>query len=370
MTQVLVAGGGLAGAAAAAGLAQAGMAVTLIERQAEPVHKICGEFLSYEAQSYLEKLGLDLAAFGGAPISRMRLVRGETYVETALPFQGIGISRRKLDEALLQHAEKCGARILRGRNIRSLDPGGALKLDVEGEGVMTPETLLLATGKHELRGAKRAVGRQQDLVGFKMYFRLRDQAQAALSDHIELIFFAGGYAGLQMIEDGIANLCLLVQREIFQGCGAGWEPLLDDLKRQSPYLAGQLQDAAQAWPQPLSIYRVPYGFMHRHRPGDPAQLFRLGDQACVIHSFTGDGMAVALHSAALAVHMIQGGGQAAAYHRRLARDVSGQMRRANLLSSLLNHAALQPAMFGMARLWPASLKKAAALTRVPLRAQI
>jgi 2-polyprenyl-6-methoxyphenol hydroxylase-like FAD-dependent oxidoreductase len=101
---VVVAGSGLAGAAAAAGLAQAGVEVTLIEREAGPVHRICGEFLSTEAQEYLAKLGLDVGALGGAPISRLRLVRGNEAVAAALPFRGIGLSRFTLDEALLNHA--------------------------------------------------------------------------------------------------------------------------------------------------------------------------------------------------------------------------------------------------------------------------
>lgn len=367
---VLVAGGGLAGAAAAAGLAQAGIAVTVVERQPSPVDKICGEFLSHEAQTYLLQLGLDVGRLGGAEISRLRLVRGSRSVEAKLPFRGIGISRCKLDEALLRHAAESGAKVLRGRTIRQLQNSADLAIDVEGEGVMTAETLLLATGKHELRGARRNIGSQEDLVGFKMYFRLNAKAQAALAQYIELIFFAGGYAGLQLIEDGIANLCLLVKRGRLLNCGGSWETLLEDLQIQSPYLAGQLRDSVQLLPQPLTIYRVPYGFMHRHNPADPANLFRLGDQACVIHSFTGDGMALALHSAALCVQTLRNGGQAAAYHRRLARDVSAQIKRANMLSTVLNHPATQPAMFELSKLWPASLGIAAALTRVPAQARI
>lgn len=369
MSGIVVAGGGLAGAAAACGLAQAGLAVTLIERQAAPVDKICGEFLSHEAQEYLSKLGLDLTGLGAAPISRLRLVRGGRMIETKLPFQGVGLSRRKLDEALLLHAAASGARILRGRTIRALSLGQNMALEVEHEGVMTPEILLLATGKHELRGAKRAFSSGNDLIGFKMYFRLAAAAQVALANHIELVFFAGGYAGLQMVEHGIANLCLLVKRERFVEAGGNWPGLLKYLCQESAYLSGQLQGAAALWDQPLSIYRVPYGFIHRHQTGDPDRLFRLGDQACVIHSFTGDGMAISLHSAALAVQMVRTGKDAKFFHRRLARDVGGQMKRADYLSALLNHATTQPMMFSIAKLWPATLRKAAALTRVPLRAR-
>jgi len=364
MTGIVIAGGGLAGAAAAAGFARAGRAVTLIERETQPVHKICGEFLSAEAQDYLARLGLDAATLGGAPISKLRLIRGARIVSTDLPFRAIGLSRFKLDEALLLHAQHCGAKLRRGHAVRSVAFNSKLTLDVEG-GTLAPDVLLLATGKHELRGVKRDAALRKNLIGFKMYFRLRPEARLALEDHIELIFFAGGYAGLQMIEDGIANLCLLVDRDRYRRCGGGWEKLLQYLESESPVLAARLAGAEQMLAQPLTIYQVPYGFIHHPSAADSNALFRLGDQACVIQSFTGDGMSIALHSAALAVQAVLRGEGAAAYHRQLARDIRGQIKRADILYALMDSRLAQAGLFGITRLWPASLKIAAHFTRVP-----
>jgi flavin-dependent dehydrogenase len=367
---VVVAGGGLAGAAAAVGLAQAGVEVTLIERETGPVHKICGEFLSTEAQAYLLKLGLDVGLLGGAPISHLRLVRGADEVTAALPFRGIGLSRFRLDEALLRYASASGVNVWRGHTIRSVAAGEKIALEVAGLGVLRPHTLLLATGKHELRGVKRAVGEGGDLIGFKMYFQLGSQARRELEDHIDLIFFRNGYAGLQMVEDGLANFCLLVSRERFAAAGGSWVGLFDDLLRSSSYLARQMAGASPLLEQPLSIYRVPYGFVHQPLERDPAGLFRLGDQACVIQSFTGDGMSIALHSAALAVAAHLAGETSMAYHRRLASDVGGQIKRADALYRLMDRSAMQAGLFGLARLWPGGLRIAAGLTRVPERVRM
>jgi flavin-dependent dehydrogenase len=361
---IVIAGGGLAGAAAAAGLARAGRAVTLIERETQPQHKICGEFLSAEAQDYLARLGLDVTALGGAPISKLRLIRGARMVSTDLPFRAIGLSRFKLDEALLLHAQHCGAGLRRGHAVRNVALSPGITLDVEGRS-LAPDILLLATGKHELRGVKRDAAPRRNLIGFKMYFRLRPAARLALEDHIELIFFAGGYAGLQMIEDGIANLCLLVDRDRYRRCGGSWAALLAYLKSESPVLAGRLADAEQILAQPLTIYQVPYGFIHRPSAAESTALFRLGDQACVIQSFTGDGMSIALHSAALAVQAVLRGEDAAAYHRQLARDIRGQIKRADMLYTLMDSRAAQAGLFGISKLWPESLRIAARFTRVP-----
>jgi flavin-dependent dehydrogenase len=362
---IVVAGGGLAGAAAALGLVQCGHSVTLIERETQPVHKICGEFLSAEVLDYLARLGLDAAALGGAPVSRLRLVRGSKTVSTDLPFHAIGLSRFKLDEVLLRHAQRCGVQIRRGHSVRSINTENHVALDVEGIGTVRPDILMLATGKHEVRGVKRDFVARKNLIGFKMYYRLRPYARQTLDQHIELIFFPGGYAGLQMIEHGIANLCLLVERDCYRVCGGNWAKLLEYLQTCSAVLADRLGGAEPVLAQPMTIYQVPYGFIHHPRATDSGSVFRLGDQACVIQSFTGDGMSLALHSAALAVRTIMRGEDGNAYHRLLARDVRGQIKRADMLYTLMNNQIAQSGLFGIAKLWPTGLRVAANVTRVP-----
>ena len=72
--------------------------------------------------------------------------------ETALPFAAAGLSRRVMDAALLDRAEALGAEVRRGVAVRSAGPGG---LDVDGVWLPAP-TLLLATGKQDLRGTPAA----------------------------------------------------------------------------------------------------------------------------------------------------------------------------------------------------------------------
>lgn len=359
---VLVAGGGLAGAAAATMLAQAGVDVTLVERAAGPVNKICGEFLSAEAVAYLAALGLDATTLGGERIDHVRLVRGAAAVTTALPFTGIGISRLVLDEALLRHAEACGAKILRGHAVQSVEiDEDRIGLAVDGVGMLRGRALLLATGKHELRGLPRQAAPVNGLIGLKMYFRLQASALAELAGHVELALFNGGYAGLQLVENGRVNLCMLVQKQHFQRVG-GWEALLRWLCKTCLFLAARLDGAIPLLGAPISIARIPYGFVHQTE--GPRNVFRLGDQAGVIASFTGDGMAIALHSARLAASALIRDQQAGSYHRQLAHDIAGQIRRAELLYRLTERPVAQRVLFAGARLWPRGLALAARATRV------
>jgi flavin-dependent dehydrogenase len=361
---IVVAGGGLAGAASAILLAEAGRAVTLIERETGPANKICGEFLSGEAQRYLHQLGFDIASLGGHQITNVRLIRGARSVTTALPFAGLGLTRRTLDEALLGRAAAAGVIIQRGHAIRRLTFDDAINIEIDQCETLRTQTLLLATGKHDLRGMTRHA-RPSRFVGFKTYFHLAAVPLAELANHVELIQFRGGYAGLQRVEDGLANLSLLIDTTTLKRLGGKFPDVLAHITAESPHLAARLADGVDILPTPLTIARVPYGFMHQPRPSDPPGLYRLGDQAAVIQSFTGDGMAIALHSAALATLHIAGGRSAQTYHEHLRASTFWQIKRAGALHATATAPLLGQAFFAGARLWPSALAAAAAWTRIP-----
>lgn len=360
--QIVIVGGGPAGATAACLLAKAGRPVLLLERDAGPRHKICGEFVGIEARSALAGLGIDIARLGAASIDAVRLIHGRDVACSRLPFRGFGLSRKAMDEALLHKAEDLGATVARGVAVRSVAAtGDGLALDAGGFGRIDADALFLATGKHELRGARRAAGREPDgLIGFKMHFALCPAQRAALDGHVEIVLHEGGYAGLQMVEAGAANLCLLVHRERFARAGGRWEAFLTGLRRECPHLDRRLEGAVALLEQPLSIARSPYGFVHRAAPDDPPGLFRLGDQVGVIQPFAGDGMAIAMHSARLAAETRLAGRPALEFHRKVRRDIGGRIRLASLLYAAGSTGRGRAAFVRASRLWPGALRLAAA----------
>ncbi len=359
MTECLIVGGGLAGSALGILLAEAGREVTLVEREAAAHDKVCGEFLSYEAVRYLTRLGIGLPPLGAVPLDTVRFAFGSKLAEARLPFAAQSLSRRILDEALLMRAERAGVKVVRGVGVTHLTnqtmssrdliagPSPAARLDpvveprddIHGKWtatLSTGETLtagvaFLATGKHDLRGWKREPGRQNDLVAFKMHFRLEPAQAEALGNAVELLTYPHGYAGLQPVEGGLANLCLLVTHARLAEAGGKWPGLLDALQQASPHLATRLRGAAPAWDKPLAIGYIPYGLVSHDETGP----WRLGDQAAVIPSFSGDGMSIALHSAFVAAEAYLSGAGQAAYVHRFARDVQRQVAFATAASRLL-----------------------------------
>lgn len=356
VSDVVIVGGGLAGGAAAIGLARRGIRAHLIERETEPRHKVCGEFLSAGSQRRLAALGIDPARLGGAPIDRVRLIAGAQSVETRLPFVGMGLTRYRIDAALLDAAAAAGARIDRGVVVREID-GRAVRTS---GGDIAAGQLLLANGKHEIRGARRDSADDRDaLIAFKTYWTLSAASRDTLSGTIELLLFGDGYAGIQMVEDDIANLCLVVRRSAFLRLGGDWPGLFAWLMRL-PAFRARFGDAAPILDRPLTISGIPYGYVH---DGADAA-FRLGDQAAVIPSFCGDGMGIALHSAALAAGCVAQGATAGAYHERLRAAVGPVVRRAKTFQRIGGARWRQAAIVGALRVWPAGLARLAQATRI------
>ena len=359
---VLVIGGGVAGAAVAAHLAQAGRAVLLVERRDGPHDKVCGEFISGEAALYLDDLGVDLAALGAVRMRVVRLAAGRRVVTVPLPFPAFSLSRRILDEAVLRAASDRGVEIRRGNGVRALARTGAgWVAQLDGGETIAADDVFLATGKHDLRGWKRPPGAQNDLVAFKLHWRLAREEAADLGAGVELVLFPGGYAGLEPVEGGAANLCLVVRQRQLAALGQRWDALLAALRAASPHLDRRLAGALACWSRPLAIASIPYGYVATTGRGP----WLLGDQAAVIPSFSGDGIAIALHSARLAADIHLAGGSAGEFQRRLAHDVGGQVRRATVMSLMLVHAAGQKVAAATARVVPGIVTGIARGTRIP-----
>lgn len=365
---LVIAGGGVAGGAAAVLLARTGQRVMLLERERAPKPKVCGEFLSCAAYDHLVRLGLDPAALGALPINRLRLAAGIRQVATPLPFTGWSLPRDVLDEALLQRAMALGADVQRGCMVRSLEGGERPRLIVDGKGEIEAGAIFLATGKHDLRSNPRPVTGAADLIGLKAYLHLTRSEALALGGHIELNLFDGGYAGLQLVGDHRANLSLLVSQARFAATGNDWFRLLDEICAENALLGTRLAHALPETDRPLAIFRLPFGF--RHRPDGQAHLFRLGDQMACMPSFAGDGMSIALHSAARATEAYLGGSHADAYHARMRRDLRTQFIWGRLLSRAIGTQAGRAIFMGTAAVLPAMMPALARLTRLPRLAQI
>lgn len=119
---LVIAGGGPSGSAAAWQAAQMGAKVVVLDKAAFPRDKPCGDGLTARAVSYLQKMGLahEVATFHR--VNRVTVFSPSRWElsfpkRPGMPDHGHTVSRTHLDTLLLTHAEKAGATVRQGAEV-------------------------------------------------------------------------------------------------------------------------------------------------------------------------------------------------------------------------------------------------------------
>lgn len=356
----LIVGGGPAGAAAAILLAEAGREPTVVERSATASDALCGGFLSWNSVGLLQRLGVDPFALGGHSVHRARLFTRRRVLEVPLPGTSAGLSRRALDEALLDRAVGAGAQIRRGVTVRAIE-GGTVRF-ADGK-VQTPAHLILATGKHDIRGAARPVVSRDPALGLRWRFPVDATLAKELGGAIELHLFRQGYAGLVLQEKGFANLCLAVRQSAFAHAGRSPSAMLAGILTESPALTERLKDADLEHAQ--AIANIPYGWRAQDEAG---RLYRVGDQIGVIPSLAGEGVGIALATGMGAAQAVLCGVAPQHYQERSARRIAAPIGIAATLWSIAEHPQLADALLPLLGRVPGAVSLAMRATRVDAKA--
>ncbi|MBM4279835.1 MAG: FAD-binding protein [Deltaproteobacteria bacterium] len=330
--EVVVAGGGLAGAALALALRRQGTSVVVVDKADFPREKPCGEGLLPHGVALLQGLGLGdvVDACGGRPF------RGILYhchgVVAAGDFAhgatGRGLRRRLLDESVRARAASAGATLVRARVDRaSVDPDGATLMLDDGR-ALRGRVLVGADGprstvRHSL-GLDGGAPRRARFA-LRRHYRLRpgaalpDRVEVHVGHHHEL--YVTPVAAADGSGDAVIGVAALCERAVFAAQGGRPDERLDALVAACAPLAARLQGAVPDGPA-LSCGPL------RVRARDVAQgrALLIGDAAGYVDAITGEGMSLALQTARLAVDAVgailgDGDVDAAAARYRRARAV-------------------------------------------------
>jgi flavin-dependent dehydrogenase len=353
--EVLIVGGGPAGAATAIGLARRGRDVLLVERAPVWHWRACGVFTSPVTVSALRRLGLgepEIARVARRiPAMRVETPAGVRFRLTygddgSLAGAPVGLDRSALDPLLLDAARAAGAEVREGAAVRSVSGRRAVLAD---GGAIEAAVIVGADGLRSVVARDAGVVRNPPLGDRPaLTFHVADPASDAARD-ARMITFEGGYVGLAPVPGGRVNVGIVLasrpwRDRLRQDGAAGVAtavmaaiPAADDdpVPWQSPRICDGLEGAA------------PVGSRVARRAGDGWLL--VGDAAGFLDPFTGEGLHRALRSAELATSAIDARlsgatGALAAYDRRLARRT-----RTKDLVSLVVQAFLEvPPLFDYA----------------------
>lgn len=121
-TDLLIAGGGPAGLAAAIAARRKGLQVTLVEPTRPPIDKACGEGLMPDALDALARLGVQLEPTDGSPFRGIRFLgHGASVDGRFLNGGGMGVRRTRLHSVLREHAEAEGAVLRWGSRVTAIE---------------------------------------------------------------------------------------------------------------------------------------------------------------------------------------------------------------------------------------------------------
>ena len=306
---VIIAGGGPAGASAAIHLASSGARVLLAEQKKFPREKLCGEFISPECLLHFKKLGVDGQMLSAQPSSLTKTIfysrsgRSVTVPSSWFRANGFawGLSRAEMDARMLRRASDAGAEVENAQVVDLiLDDGAVRGVIVKHDG---SDAQYLAPITIDATGRTRALARRvakhshtlaphrASLIAFKAHLKHTHVAERAC----EIYFYHGGYGGLSTIENGLSNLCFIASARDVRSCGSDADRVMREVVCQNSRAAQTLVEATPCSPW-LAVTLETFG---RHSLQPARGLLTIGDAASFIDPFTGSGMLMALESGEL-----------------------------------------------------------------------
>jgi menaquinone-9 beta-reductase len=366
--EVIVVGGGPAGAATAWGLARLGVDVLVVDRARFPRAKACAEYLSPQASRILADMGaLDLIERAGAAQLAGMTVRAPNGVTFEGRFaaahgfrgfrdRGLALRREVLDTILLDRARAAGARVSEGIQTTDLlrDPTGRVcgiaMRDGDGRrGEIRARAVVGADGLRSVVSRRLGLARMARWprrVAFVSHYR----GLEGIGDCGEMHVSADGYCGLADVGDTVTNVALVMPLSRAASARGDATGFFERSLAAHEGLANRFARAARVSPVRVT---GPFASRARRAWADGAAL--VGDAADFFDPFTGEGIYEALRGGellaprlrdALGAPSVRAADRAlAAYEQARQEEFAGKWRMERLVAlavaspMLMNQAA-------------------------------
>ena len=286
MKDLLVAGGGPVGLAAAIHGRLAGLTVVVVEPRVGVIDKACGEGLMPGAVAALRALGV---APAGRPFHGIRYVCPDGQAEARFRAgPGLGVRRTRLHAALRERADELGVEVVRGRVedvVQEADQVHAAGLRARW--------MLAADGLHS--PVRRVLGLDDNdraTSGPTRFGQRRHFGIAPWSDLVEVHWSTDAEAYVTPVDDDVVGVAVL--------CGPGRR--FDDVLAGFPALTDRLRGA-----QPMAGVRGAGPLRQDAAARRAGRVLLVGDAAGYVDALTGEGLSTGLATAAAAVGAVAAG---------------------------------------------------------------
>jgi menaquinone-9 beta-reductase len=300
--EVLVAGGGPAGLAAAIASRQAGFAVTVVDCAQPPIDKACGEGIMPDGLAALRQLGVCIAPGQAAPFRGIRFLSDHAQVGADFPHgTGYGIRRTVLHQLLVDRATEVGASLHWGARITGLSAAGVA---VGGQHVRC-RWLLCADGNNSLLRRLAGLDVSESAprrFGFRRHYRV-----APWSNFVEVHWSNCGQMYVTPVSD--SEICVAL---ITRSPGLGLEEALPHF----PLLQSRLKDA-----EPGDRHLGALSMTRRLAAVQLGKVALVGEASGSVDAVTGEGLSMAFRQAIALAEAMRAGNlqQYEMAHRRIAR---------------------------------------------------
>ena len=357
--EILVVGGGPAGAAAAYWLGRDGHSVILAERKSFPRDKTCGDGLTPRAIYELAEMGFDFTAPGFHRITGLRSYAGENLMlemswpqHSRFPDWGGVIRRRELDQQVVDLARGQGVAVREHTEARPVVEDGVLRqveLSANGSSeVICPEYVIVADGALNRFGRHLGVTRRKDYprgLAARGYYRSPRSTDPFLESQLDIRDPTGatmpGYGWVFPLGDGTVNVGVGLLSTFKRWKQANTTKMMADWVRAAPDYWDLSEESRLTKPVggalQMSFSRSPLV--------GPGWLV-IGDAAAAINPWNGEGIAYAYETGRIAARLV---GEAVAkgnaeilgeYPRLLEREYGLYYRTARLFVKLIGRPSV------------------------------
>ncbi|RZL03630.1 MAG: geranylgeranyl reductase family protein [Rubrivivax sp.] len=319
---VLVVGAGPAGSAAALTLARAGLSVVMVDQQAFPRDKVCGDGLIPDAHQALRELGVyDAVMHAAQPVAHVACVAPHGG-RVNVPGELAVLPRKVLDDIVCRAAVAAGAHMhAPARFVSPLEAEGVVRGALVQQGGQQREVratwVLLATGAVPQALMAAGMAERQSPSGVALRGYIRNEAMAGRLEGLEIVWHRAlrpGYGWIFPCGDGVFNIGVGISDMRATGAGGRrgrGEPNLRQIYERFTQVHAPARELLQGGVLVGEIKGAPLRFSLEgarfSRPG----LLVCGEAAGSTYAFTGEGIGKALQTGILAARaVIEGQAQA------------------------------------------------------------